>query len=441
MDKQLRNKLFFWFCKYLFQVRHLSVIKYPAVAQPERLDLNTNKRLAHPITNTVGYFICWISLSLFGLYAAILYSKPLSVYAFDVNNRSSAAPVARLEDWRFSPDTSQLEISLSAASQPRYFYLTQPSRIVVDLPGTKLGKIPTKQNFYGAIRSIRVSQLNADVTRIVMDLAPGTFIAPNQVQLQPVSRKNRNRWVLRPLVASNGNSLPQGYLSPLPGNPSNFSPTTITPPLPSNTPPGIYNPPQSPGNLPSATYNSPQPRSHSPLGIYNPPQPSNHPSMSVYNPPQSPGSLQPGIYNNHSQPLGNLPSATYNSPQLPGNSPSRMHNHYPQSPGNLPSATYNQQQVPDFSVPPPLTTLPATSNNFPQAPSVQVPPLSPNNSSQLPSSTFPTPSFPYQHSNTNNSVPAVGTPNFPAPSVPSAPPSSPNSRVIEFGEPFPNSAR
>ncbi|NMG06991.1 AMIN domain-containing protein [Brasilonema sp. UFV-L1] len=373
MDKQLRNKLFFRFCKYLFRV------------------------------------------SLFGLYVAAFNSKPLSVYAFDVgNNSSSTAPVARLEDWRFSPETSQLEISLSAAAQPRYFYLSQPSRIVIDLPGTKLGRIPTKQNFYGAIQSIRVSQLNADVTRIVMDLAPGTFIAPNQVQLQPVSRNNPNRWVLRPLVASSsGNSLPQGYLSPAPRNPSNFSPTTITPPLPSNTPLGIYNPPQPSGNLPSATYNSPQPPSHSPLGIYNnPPQPSNNPSVGVYNPPQSPGSPQPGMYNN-----------------------------YPQPPNNLPSATYNQQQVPDFSVPPPLTTLPATTNNFPQTPSVQVPPLSRNNPSQLSDSAFPAPSFPYQRSHSNHRVPAVGESNFPVPTVPNASTRFPNSGVIEFGEPFPNSTR
>jgi hypothetical protein len=384
------NKQFFRFCKYLFQV------------------------------------------SLFGVYAAILYSKSPSVYAFDAGNKnSSAAPVARLEDWRFYPEASQLEISLSVASQPRYFYLAQPPRIVIDLPGTKLGNIPTQQSFSGAIQSIRVSQLNANVTRIVMDLAPGILIAPNQVQLQPVSRENPNRWVLRPLIASNGNSLPQGNLSPLP---SNFSPTTMTPPLPSNTPPNIYNPPQPPGNLPPGMYN-------------NPPQPPGN-----YNPPQPPNSSPPRMYNNSSESLGNLPSATYNPPQPPGNlpsgvynnppqppgnSPSGVYNNPPQPPGNLPSATYNQPQAPDFSIPPPLTTLPATTNNFPQAPSVQVPPLVPNNSSQLPGSTFPAPSFPYQRSNTNNSAPPVGTPNFPVPSVPS----SPNSRVIEFGQPFPNSAR
>lgn len=362
MNKQLKNKQFFQFCKYLFRV------------------------------------------SLFALCTGVLYSKPPSVYGFDVGNTNTVAPLARLEDWRFYPEASQLEISLSAAAQPRYFYLAQPSRIVIDLPGTKLGKIPTKQNFYGAIQSIRVSQLNADVTRIVMDLAPGIFIAPNQVLLQPVSRKNPTRWVLRPLLTTNGTSLP-----------GDFSSTNISPPLPSNTP-GIYNPPQPPNNLPPSVYN---------------------------NPPQPPSNLPPSVYNNPQQPFSNSPVDVYNPPQPPNNLPPGTYNNPPQLPDNPPSTTYNQQQVPDFSVPPPLTTLP--TNNFPQAPSVQVPPLTPNNSSQFPGSTLNPPSFPYQGRYRNN-TPSLGTSNFPVPNLPTGSRSSPNSKVpnskvIEFGEPFPNSSR
>ncbi|MEH2309619.1 AMIN domain-containing protein [Nostoc sp.] len=112
---------------------------------------------------------------------------------------TAATRVAKLDNWRFSPKTQQLEIKLSAGTTPRYFYLAQPSRLVVDLPNTKLGKVTTQQNYSGAIKSIRVSQLNANDTRIVLDLAPGTTFNPKQVQLQPVSRKNSTRWVLRPV--------------------------------------------------------------------------------------------------------------------------------------------------------------------------------------------------------------------------------------------------
>ncbi|MCJ8283484.1 MAG: AMIN domain-containing protein, partial [Rivularia sp. ALOHA_DT_140] len=144
-----------------------------------------------------------IRASLFGLYAAV---------AFNTNS-SIAAPQGRLEDWRFYPRGSQLEISLSAPVKPQYFYLSQPSRIVVDLPDTKLGSVPTQQNYNGAIKRIRVSQLDEDTTRIVMDLAPGAFFDGNQAQFQPNSWQNPILWVFRPLINGYGNNLSPGYPS------------------------------------------------------------------------------------------------------------------------------------------------------------------------------------------------------------------------------------
>ncbi|MDZ8240369.1 MAG: AMIN domain-containing protein [Nostoc sp. ChiQUE01a] len=132
-----------------------------------------------------------LSFSVFGFYAAIaLETSSIAV-----------TPVAKLDNWRFSPKTQQLEIILSTATTPRYFYLAQPPRLVVDLPNTKLGSVTTQQNYSGVIKSIRVSQLNENATRIVLDLAPGTVLNPNQVKLQPVSRKNPTRWVLRPVIS------------------------------------------------------------------------------------------------------------------------------------------------------------------------------------------------------------------------------------------------
>ncbi|MHC5938518.1 AMIN domain-containing protein [Nostoc sp.] len=226
------------------------------------------------------------SLSLLGFYAAI---------ALETCS-TAATPVAKLDNWRFSPKTQQLEITLSVGTTPRYFYLAQPPRLVVDIPNTKLGKVTTQQNYSGSIKSIRVSQLNANATRIVLDLAPGTLLNPKQVQLHPVSRKNPTRWVLRPVISGKttavkpGNSPPSAkkqpqtpYKSQLPSNlpvtttnaqpplltvgpPSNELPSTITtnseqpfvsvPPLTPNTSsqqPALILPPPSfpnqPGNL------------------------------------------------------------------------------------------------------------------------------------------------------------------------------------------------
>ncbi|QHG18144.1 AMIN domain-containing protein [Nostoc sp. ATCC 53789] len=177
---------------------------------------------------------------------------------------TAATPVAKLDNWRFSPKTQQLEINLSAGTTPRYFYLAQPSRLVVDLPNTKLGKVTTQQNYSGAIKSIRVSQLNANDTRIVLDLAPGTTFNPKQVQLQPVSRKNSTRWVLRPVSSGKTTAAKPGNSAPSPKKqpqtpyksqpPSNLPVTTTNLQAPLLTVPPISN------DLPTTiTNNSGQP--------------------------------------------------------------------------------------------------------------------------------------------------------------------------------------
>ncbi|MGF2036201.1 MAG: AMIN domain-containing protein [Nostoc sp. CmiVER01] len=171
---------------------------------------------------------------------------------------TAATPVAKLENWRFSSKTQQLEITLSASTTPRYFYLAQPSRLVVDIPNTKLGKVPIQQNYSGAIKSIRVSQLNANDTRIVLDLAPGTVLNPKQIQLQPVSRKNSTRWVLRPVISSKTTAVKPGNSPSSPKKQpqtakkpsSNLPVTTTNLQAPLLTAPPISN------NLPSTITNS-----------------------------------------------------------------------------------------------------------------------------------------------------------------------------------------
>jgi hypothetical protein len=217
----------------------------------------------------------FLYVSLFGLFTAITLET----------NSSIAAPAARLEDWRFYPEAFQLEINLSAGTTPRYFYLAQPPRMVIDLPDTKLGYVATQQNYSGAIQRIRVSQLNANVTRIVLDLAPGTSLDPNQVQLQPVSAQNNTRWVLRPLIAGGTYSQQGNYPPPtnLPPSNYNYPPPNNLPP--SNLPPSNYNysPPNNlpPSNLPPSNYNN----SQIPLVTV--------PPLNSNNPTQQPGSVLP----------------------------------------------------------------------------------------------------------------------------------------------------
>ncbi|MBG1268766.1 AMIN domain-containing protein [Nostoc sp. WHI] len=247
------------------------------------------------------------SISVLGFYAAIALD-PCS---------TAATPLAKLNNWRFSPKTQQLEITLSAGTTPRYFYLSQPPRLVVDLPNTKLGKITTQQNYSGAIRSIRVSQLNANATRIVLDLAPGTVLNLKQVQLQPVSRKNSTRWVLRPLISGKSTTVKPGNSSP------------------------------SPKKQPQTPYKS-QPPVNLPVTTTNP-----QPPLLIVPPPSS--ALPPTITTNPGQPFVTVPPLTPNTSfEQPGfilPPPS-----FPNQPGNLNS-------IPPFGMSEfPIPTIPNIPN-------------------------------------------------------------------------------
>jgi N-acetylmuramoyl-L-alanine amidase len=165
---------------------------------------------------------------------------------------------AQLNSWKFNPKTQQLEINLSNTTTPEYFYLMQPPRLVLDLPNTKLGKVLTQKEFSGAVQRIRISQLNANITRIVLDLATGTQLEPKQIQLQPLSRQKPTRWVLNPHITfSPANSLlttPSTTLPPSTNLTTNSQQPLITvPPLNSENPPAITNSP-----LPAAMFPTPE---------------------------------------------------------------------------------------------------------------------------------------------------------------------------------------
>ncbi|BAZ39904.1 hypothetical protein NIES4101_58610 [Calothrix sp. NIES-4101] len=284
------------------------------------------------------------------------YKKLFSISIFSIfslcgalllpNIHTAIAQNAQLQEWRFLPEFAQLEFTLSAASQPKVFYLSQPSRLVLDIPNTKLGFVPTRQNYNGAIQSIRVSQLKAktNITRIVLDFAPGTNFNPNQVLLQPVSS---NRWVLRPFVTGyNPTVTPQGYFPPQ----SNNSPSaTQTPQEQTNLPPAVYAPQAPNNNLP---------------GFYPPQVPNNN--LPGFYPPQAPNNSLPGFY--PPQPTGNLPSTLGNS--------------------SLPPVTNN-------------------ITNSTQQPFVSVPPLNSNNTSKTPGSILPPASFPNPSGGFNNPPPLI----------------------------------
>jgi N-acetylmuramoyl-L-alanine amidase len=120
----------------------------------------------------------------------------------------SPSRAAKLESWRFNPIQNQLEINTDTGVQPQAQLVFNPTRLVIDLPGTQFGRRQVTQPASGAYRSLRVGQLNEQMSRIVVELAPGYIIDPNQVKFES---RSANRWVVQlptPQIARN--SFPSG---------------------------------------------------------------------------------------------------------------------------------------------------------------------------------------------------------------------------------------
>lgn len=125
-----------------------------------------------------------------------------------------ALPVeaAQFRTWRFDPQQNRLEFSTDAAVQPRAQLLFNPTRIVVDLPGTTLEQRTINQVVGGAVQAVRIGQFDAQTTRLVIELAPGYTLNSDQVV---VRGETPQQWVVQlPAPAPIGSMPPQSLEPP-----------------------------------------------------------------------------------------------------------------------------------------------------------------------------------------------------------------------------------
>lgn len=138
---------------------------------------------------------------------------------------SSPAEAARLLFWRFDANQNRLIFSTDQGVRPRAQLISNPTRLVIDLPGIILERSTVEQMVGGAIRAVRVGQFDSQTTRLVIELNPGYTINPEQVQFQGVSP---NQWTVQ---------------LPMPERVAEFpNPTSPSPQIPV-PPPATSNPP------------------------------------------------------------------------------------------------------------------------------------------------------------------------------------------------------
>ncbi|MBD2108366.1 N-acetylmuramoyl-L-alanine amidase [Nodosilinea sp. FACHB-13] len=124
-----------------------------------------------------------------------------------------AAPVraATLQYWWFNAETNQLVFTTDGQVQPRAQLLVNPTRIVVDLPNTQMGSTNASQSVGGAVREVRAGQFDRQTTRLVIELATGYSLNPQDVRVQGV---RPNQWAVQLPTLNQGAAPASGALPP-----------------------------------------------------------------------------------------------------------------------------------------------------------------------------------------------------------------------------------
>ena len=142
----------------------------------------------------------------------------------------SPAKAGKIISWDFEPQDNDLLFMTDEGVQPKAELLSGPTRLVIDLPGTTLGRETVKESYQGPIRGFRIGQPEPDTTRIVVEWAPGYTVDADDIEFEGVSPTHWTVEIPDPkvsrLTSSNRNKdpevldLPQIELPAVSGNTS-----------------------------------------------------------------------------------------------------------------------------------------------------------------------------------------------------------------------------
>ncbi|NJP09513.1 MAG: AMIN domain-containing protein [Leptolyngbyaceae cyanobacterium RU_5_1] len=141
---------------------------------------------------------------------------------------STSVDAATLQSWRFERTQNRLELRTDEGVQPRAQLLYNPTRLVIDLPGTRLGRPKQTESLIGTVSTIRVAQFDRETTRIVLELSRGYTIDPKQVRFRYSSAARQ--WTIE---------LPRPQFSPLIANSDNLTSQEIEVPQAPVAPPAL----------------------------------------------------------------------------------------------------------------------------------------------------------------------------------------------------------
>jgi N-acetylmuramoyl-L-alanine amidase len=120
---------------------------------------------------------------------------------------SLPATASEILSWQFNAIENRIDFNTSAAVKPEAQILANPSRLIVDLPDTRLKQPTSSQTLSNGIRSLRVGQVEADRARMVLELDPDYAIDPQQILIQATNSK---QWSVQIPTPQSLKSFPRG---------------------------------------------------------------------------------------------------------------------------------------------------------------------------------------------------------------------------------------
>jgi N-acetylmuramoyl-L-alanine amidase len=107
-----------------------------------------------------------------------------------------AAWAGKLTYWKFDKVHGRIELITDEGVQPQATLLSNPARVVLDLPHTSVQKSKRrkKSRVTRYIREVRVGQFDRDTTRFVIELSPQFTLRASDVKIRNLSP---NRWFLQ----------------------------------------------------------------------------------------------------------------------------------------------------------------------------------------------------------------------------------------------------
>ncbi len=97
------------------------------------------------------------------------------------------ANAGQLLSWEYEKDENRLVFITDEGVQPQAKLLSNPTRLVIELPNTDLERTTVKEEYSGAIRGFRIGQSTENKVNLVIELAPGYIINPQEVKFRGAS--------------------------------------------------------------------------------------------------------------------------------------------------------------------------------------------------------------------------------------------------------------